>query len=150
MGIMQDSPEFTAAINRYLTPDGKQKIAQATNDCTPQNILSNIGFDVNQYLTEPLSSLISNIDTLVSTYCAAGTPVTYRREQIAMPGSGHTGEWFLGAPGALAWLQQQAEDPAAHPNCDTQTVPATVLDPAAMNALTAGILTGPARTFLGL
>ncbi|MEV0463847.1 lipase family protein [Nocardia tengchongensis] len=185
MGVMQDSPEFTAAINRYLTPAGKQKIADAANNCTPQNLLSSLGFDANQFLTEPLEqiltdpaisaafdernlgtsapttplyvynaiddegSLITNIDALVSTYCAAGTPVTYRREQLSMPGSGHTGEWFAGAPGALAWLRQQAENPSSHPSCDTRTVPATLLAPEAMDALTSGILTGPVRTFLG-
>ncbi|WP_458686544.1 lipase family protein [Nocardia tengchongensis] len=185
MGVMQDSPEFTAAINRYLTPAGKQRIAAAADNCTTQNIMSSLGFDANQYLTEPVDqvladpaisaafeertlgatapttplyiynavddegSLISNIDALAATYCAGGTPVTYRREQTAMPGSAHTGEWFLGAPGALAWLQQQAENPSAQPVCDTRTVPATLLAPEAMDALTSGILTGPVRTFLG-
>ncbi|MEU1431950.1 lipase family protein [Nocardia sp. NPDC005746] len=185
MGIMQDSPAFTAAMNRYLTPAGKQKIADAADNCTPQNMMSSLGFDANQFLTEPIEqiltdpaisaaleertlgatapttpfyiynavddegSLISSIDTLVSTYCAAGTPVTYRREQLAMPASAHTGEWFLGAPGALAWLQQQAENPSAHPVCDTRTVSTTAADPAAVDALISGILTGPVRTFLG-
>lgn len=185
MGVMQDSPAFTAAINRFLTPAGKQKIADAANNCTPQNMVSSLGFDANQYLAEPLDhiitdpaisaafaertlgatapttplyiynaiddegSLISSVDTLAATYCAAGTPVTYRREQLAMPASAHTGEWFLGAPGALAWLQQQAENPSAHPDCDTRTVTTTAADPAAMDALVSGILTGPVRTFLG-
>ncbi|MEU1207577.1 lipase family protein [Nocardia sp. NPDC005825] len=185
MGVMQDSPAFTDAINRYLTPAGKQKIAEAADNCTTQNMLSSLGFDANQYLTEPLDqivtdpaisaafaertlgatapttplyiynaltdegSLISSIDTLVSAYCAAGTPVTYRREQLSMPASAHTGEWFLGAPAALAWLQQQAENPTAHPTCDTRTVPTTATDPTALDALTTGILTGPIRTFLG-
>ncbi|WP_433594584.1 lipase family protein [Nocardia sp. CA-145437] len=185
MGVMQDSPVFTAAMNRYLTPAGKQKIADAADNCTPQNMMSSLGFDANQFLTEPIEqiltdpaisaaleertlgatapttplyiynaiddegSLITSMDTLVSTYCAAGTPVTYRREQLAMPASAHTGEWFLGAPAALAWLRQQAENPAAHPGCDSRTVPTTAADPAAMDALISGILTGPVRTFLG-
>lgn len=121
MGIMQDSPEFTAAINRYLTPAGKQKIADATNNCTPQNMVSDFGFDANQFLTEPLpqvladpvisaafdernlgspapttplyvyntiddeGSLISNIDTLVSSYCAAGTPSPTAGNKSACP-----------------------------------------------------------------
>ncbi|MGW4534980.1 lipase family protein [Nocardia sp. NPDC004340] len=186
MGVMQDSPAFTAAMNRYLTPAGKQKIAEAADNCTPQNMVSSLGLDADQFLTEPIEqiltdpainaaleeralgatapttplyiynaiddegSLITSMDTLVATYCAAGTPVTYRREQLAMPASAHTGEWFLGAPAALAWLQQQAETPTAHPTCDTRTVPTTATDPAALDALTTGILTGPVRTFLGI
>ncbi|MFD7842429.1 lipase family protein [Nocardia sp. NPDC059764] len=186
MGVMQDSPVFTAAMNRYLTPAGKQKIAEAADNCTPQNMVSSLGFDADQFLTEPIEqiltdpaisaalaertlgataptaplyiynaiddegSLISSMDTLVATYCAAGTPVTYRREQLAMPASAHTGEWFLGAPAALAWLQQQAENPTAHPTCDIRTIPTTATDPAALDALTTGILTGPVRTFLGI
>ncbi|WP_460729131.1 lipase family protein [Nocardia heshunensis] len=185
MGVMQDSPEFTAALDRYLTPAGKQTMADAMGNCTVQNIVSNLGFDVDQFLTEPLArvladpaisaafdartlgraiptaplyvynsigdegSLISTIDGLVATYCDGGTPVTYRREEITMPVSGHTGEWFLGAPGALAWLERQADDPSASAGCDIQTVPATMADPAALEALASGIIAGPVRSFLG-
>ncbi|MEC3954176.1 lipase family protein [Nocardia sp. CDC153] len=185
MGLMQDSPAFTAALNRYLTPAGKQKIDAAKDNCTPQNMISDLGFDANQFLTaswddvladpeirtaledrtlgksaptSPLyvynaindeGSTIGAVDALVSTYCAGGTPVTYRREQIEYPYSGHTLEWFLGAPAALAWLEQRIDTSTAPSGCDTQSVPATVLDPTAMNALVSGILTAPLRVMLG-
>ncbi|RMI29454.1 lipase family protein [Nocardia stercoris] len=185
MGMMQDSPEFTAALDRYLTPEGRQRIAAATNNCAPQNLLSNMGFDAGQFLTAPLDdvladpvisaalrernlggaaptvplyvynaiddegSAITGVDRMVSAYCDAGTAVTYRREQTDYPVSGHTGEWFAGAPAALAWLQQRAENPVEQTGCDIRSVPATIVDPAALDSLATGIIGGPIRVMLG-
>ncbi|MEU0538248.1 lipase family protein [Nocardia sp. NPDC005978] len=186
MGMRQNSPELAAALDRYLTPAGRQKIDDATTACTPQNLLSNIGFDAARHLTVPLSevladpviqaavqeselghtaptaplyvynaiadeiSTIAGADTLVAGYCDSGVPVTYRREQLPMPLSGHTLEWALGAPGALAWLQQQADAAAEPTGCDIASVPATITDPAALGALTSGIITGSVLGLFGL
>lgn len=95
-------------------------------------------------------STISSVDAVVAAYCAGGTPVTYRREQVAVPISGHTGEYFLGTPGALAWLQQRAENPVAQTGCDIRTVPATILEPGALDTIPALLLVGPIRQVLGL
>lgn len=183
--MMQDSPEVATAMDRYLTPYGKQQVADSVDSCPPQNMVSSVGFDINRFLTVPMAemladpvisasvaerglgssapvspvyiynamndegSLIGAIDTLAAGYCERGTAVTYRRESIPLPVSGHTLEWFLGAPGALAWLQQQVENPGAATGCDIRTVPATVLEPAALEALSSGIVTGSARALLG-
>lgn len=185
IGIVQDSPEFAAALNQYLIPEGQRKLADSKGNCTPQNLASNYGFDVNSFLTVPLEqvladpvisarldamtlgrspstaplyiynalddegSTITAVDALVASYCDNGTSVTYRRESLPMPVSGHTVEWFLGAPGALAWMQRQAENPAASTGCDIQTVPTTIVEPEALDHLTNGIITGPLRLLLG-
>lgn len=185
MGMMQGAPEFTAALDRYLTPAGQQKIAAAVSACTPQNLLSNIGFDATHYMTASLDevladpvisaaidaaqlgaetptaplyvynaisdeiSTIGGVDTLVSTYCDSGTPVTYRREQLTLPVSGHTLEWGLGSPGALAWLQSRADSAEIPTGCDTRSVPETVLAPDSLTALTSGMLGGSLRALLG-
>lgn len=185
MGMVQSSPEFAAALNQYLTPAGQQKITDAMLSCTPQNLLSNMGFNANQYLTVSLDqvladpvisatinagqlggsaptapvyvynaigdeiSTIGGVDALVDTYCAGSTPVTYRQEQMALPISGHTFEWFLGAPGALAWLQQRAENPSVQVGCDIESVPATIATPDALNSLGSGIIVGSLRQLLG-
>ncbi len=94
-------------------------------------------------------SAIGSVDALVAGYCERGTPVVYRRESAPLPLSGHALEWFLGAPGALAWLQQQAEGARTRSGCDIRTVPATVLEPEALEALASGIVTGSVRALLG-
>ncbi len=86
---------------------------------------------------------------LVDAYCRAGTAVTFRQEQLPMPVSAHTVEWGLGAPGALAWLEQRAHDTAVPSGCDIRAVPATLLAPEALDALGSGIIAGSMRQLLG-
>ncbi|MFF2557469.1 lipase family protein [Nocardia sp. NPDC058058] len=183
--MMQDSGEFATALNRYLTPYGQQRIADARENCAPQNMVSGLDFDIGRSFTVPLrqvladpvigaevdarslgssapatpvyvynavndeGSTIGAIDALVSGYCDRGTPVTYRREAVPLPLSGHALEWFLGAPGALAWLQRAVDGSITRSGCDIQTVPATVLEPEALQALASGIVVGSARQLLG-
>ncbi|MGV9414816.1 lipase family protein [Nocardia sp. NPDC003693] len=183
--LVHESPTAAAALDRYLTPEGLQRVADAAGSCTPQNMAANYGFDLNRFLTVPLTdllndpvisaaleamklgtvapsipqyvynsvedegALIAGVDDLVERYCAAGTPVTYRRETMPMPVSAHTLEWFIGAPAALAWLEARAADPADPTGCDVRTVPTTITDPEALNNLTAGIMAGPLRLLLG-
>jgi hypothetical protein len=184
MGMVQNSPTFAAALDRYLTPAGQQKINDAMASCTPQNLLSNLGFDATRYMTAPLDkvlddpvisaaidaaqlgratptaplyvynaigdeiSTIGGADRLVSAYCRGGTAVTYRREEIPTPISGHTIEWLAGAPGALSWLEQRAQGNLPT-GCDIQSVPATILAPDALDALGSGIIAGSVRELLG-
>ena len=185
MGLVQDSPTFTAAIDRYLNPAGQQKIRDAMSSCTPQNLLSNFAFNADKYLTVPLDtvfadpviksavdarelgnaaprtplyvynsmsdeiSTIAGVDKLVSRYCSDGTPVTYRKEQVPLPVSGHTLEWGLGAPGALAWLGARATESAPPSGCDIREVPATITAPDALDSLMSGMVTGSLRQILG-
>lgn len=186
MGMRQNSPELAAALDRYLTPAGRQRIDDAMGACTPQNLLSNIGFEAGRHLTVSLEevladpvisaavaeselgrtapaapvyvynsvadeiSTIGGADALVAGYCDSGVPVTYRREQLPLPLSGHTLEWALGAPGALAWLEQRAAANGTPTGCDIASVPATITDPAALTALTSGVITGSVLGLLGL
>ncbi|MFC9786566.1 lipase family protein [Rhodococcus sp. NPDC127528] len=185
MGVVQNSPDFAAALDRYLTPAGQASVRDAMARCTPQNLLSNFGFDANRHLTAPLDtvfadpvisatieaaelghaaptapmyvynaigddiSTIDGVSALVTSYCQAGAPVTFRKEQLPMPVSAHTVEWGLGAPGALAWLGHRADDTATPQGCDIQAVPATIAAPDALDSLGSGIVTGSVRQLLG-
>ncbi|AXK85065.1 Secretory lipase [Nocardia farcinica] len=185
MGMAEGSAEFAAALNRYLTPAGQEKVRAAAAHCTPQNLLANLGFDASAHLTVPLAevfadpvisaavdaaelgsaaptaplyvynavgddiSTIDGVGALVDAYCRAGTAVTFRQEQLPMPVSAHTVEWGLGAPGALAWLEQRAHDSAVPSGCDIRAVPATLLAPEALDALGSGIIAGSMRQLLG-
>ncbi|WP_280468239.1 lipase family protein [Nocardia cyriacigeorgica] len=92
-------------------------------------------------------STIASADQLVDKYCAAGTPVTYRRDVVPSVVSPHAFEWGLGAPAAFAWLKERA---AGHPvvGCDirTETTPTT---PGAMDSLGADFVGGMLAAILG-
>lgn len=51
--LSREYPGFADRMDRYLTPQGRAIIAETSNHCTTQNILSNLMFDLNGHLTVP-------------------------------------------------------------------------------------------------
>jgi len=58
--IGKDSPEFSQEIAKYLTPEGNILLDRMRNSCAPQNILGNIGFRYQNYLTTSLDEVLAN------------------------------------------------------------------------------------------
>ncbi|GGC53355.1 lipase [Hoyosella rhizosphaerae] len=90
---------------------------------------------VHNGISEEVAPIVGT-DRLVNSYCAGGTPVTYRREAFPEnpPPQLFTTHGFIavtGAPGAFTWIKQRmapgAPDPVA--GCDIQDVPSTLLEP---------------------
>ncbi|MEV6062322.1 lipase family protein [Nocardia asteroides] len=93
-------------------------------------------------------STIASADELVAGYCAAGTPVTYRRDVIPSAISAHTIGWGLGAPGAFAWLTDRVERPSPPTGCEVTTT-TTVADPGAASTLIPDFAGGLLAALLG-
>ncbi|KAM4060460.1 secretory lipase domain-containing protein [Hirsutella rhossiliensis] len=75
-------------------------------------------------------SPVSETDSLVRTYCAAGASVEYQRDA----GSDHGSLAVLAAPKALSWLIATMNG-QRRTGCVTRTVPSSLLDPAAIELL---------------
>ncbi|MCW4354143.1 lipase family protein [Hoyosella sp. YIM 151337] len=170
--IGKDSPEFATELDQYLTPQGRNIVAQARNHCASQNVLNNLWFDYEQHLNTPVEEVLANpvirreidargvtgraptvptyvhngiseevapivgTDRLVNSYCAGGTPVTYRREAIPHDPppqliTTHGVIAVSGSPGAFHWLKQRLTPgaPAPASGCDIQDVPSTLVEP---------------------
>lgn len=105
-------------------------------------------------VTEEVSP-IEAADKLVAGYCAAGTPVTYRREEIPprpFPSlmTTHGIVVVTGAPNAFAWLKQRLAPNAPRPSgCDVQTVPTTLLTPESLSVLGPSFIGANLMSLLG-
>ncbi|WP_280404509.1 lipase family protein [Nocardia brasiliensis] len=83
---------------------------------------------------------ISGTDRLVDSYCAGGTPVVYRREELpprplSQVMTTHGTVVITGAPNAFAWLTTRLAPAAEQPSgCDIQTVSTTMVTPQALAA----------------
>ncbi|WP_157777640.1 lipase family protein [Nocardia terpenica] len=64
-------------------------------------------------------------DRMVERLCAAGTPVTYLRDQTA----DHVGMFAASLMRDFAWLEQRLDGTPAPAGCSTQTVPSVALMP---------------------
>ncbi|AYF79039.1 hypothetical protein D7D52_14690 [Nocardia yunnanensis] len=95
------------------------------------------------------ASTIAGTDRQVSEYCANGASVTYRRDLFPFMFSAHGPVAVLGAPAAFTWLEQRMTGAPLPQGCDIQTVPSTLLDPAALTTFGSAIGT-VLRTLLGL
>ncbi|NMO01886.1 triacylglycerol lipase [Gordonia sp. TBRC 11910] len=58
--IGKDSPAFHARLNQFLTPRGRQIVAETRNHCVGQNVLSNLWFDYRNYLTRPVDVVLND------------------------------------------------------------------------------------------
>lgn len=58
--IAKDSPTFSDEIRNYLTPEGNALVDRMRNSCAPQNILGNLGFRYENYLTAPIGDVLDN------------------------------------------------------------------------------------------
>lgn len=58
--IGKDSPEFTQELDKYLTPAGKAVVDETSDHCVAQNVLSNLWFHHEGYLTAPLDVALAN------------------------------------------------------------------------------------------
>lgn len=58
--IGKDSPEFTAEMNSYLTPQGRDIVARTRNHCAAQNVLNNLWFDYDLHLNTPIDEILAN------------------------------------------------------------------------------------------
>ncbi|QBJ95583.1 hypothetical protein ERC79_06065 [Rhodococcus sp. ABRD24] len=70
---------------------------------------------------------IATVDRLADTYCAGGTPLTYRRDEISL----HATLIVTGAADALNWLGDRIGGEPSAPGCDTQTLTSTLQAPGA-------------------
>ncbi|RVW06498.1 lipase family protein [Rhodococcus spongiicola] len=70
---------------------------------------------------------IATVDYLVDAYCAGGTPVTYRRDEMSL----HASLIVTGAPDALNWLRDRIDEVPSAAGCDVQTVTSTLQAPGA-------------------
>ncbi len=70
---------------------------------------------------------IATVDHLADTYCAGGTPLTYRRDEISL----HATLIMTGAADALNWLGDRIDGEPSAPGCDTQTLTSTLQAPGA-------------------
>ncbi|WP_257233067.1 lipase family protein [Rhodococcus qingshengii] len=59
--IAKDSPAFSGEIKSYLTPEGDALVDRMRNSCAPQNILGNLGFRYENYLTAPIDDVLDNL-----------------------------------------------------------------------------------------
>ncbi|MFW0792157.1 lipase family protein [Gordonia sp. CPCC 205333] len=58
--IGKDSSAFRVALNRYLTPQGRQAVAATAGHCVAQNIVANLWFDYRRYLTKPVDVVLAD------------------------------------------------------------------------------------------
>ncbi|NKS66995.1 hypothetical protein GS461_15335 [Rhodococcus hoagii] len=72
---------------------------------------------------------IATVDRLAETYCAGGTPLTYRRDDISL----HATLIVTGAADALNWLGDKIAGQPSAPGCDTQTLTSTLQAPGAVD-----------------
>lgn len=70
---------------------------------------------------------IATVDRLAETYCAGGTPLTYRRDEISL----HATLIMTGASDALNWLGGRIDGSPSAPGCNTQTLTSTLQAPGA-------------------
>ena len=70
---------------------------------------------------------IATVDHLAETYCAGGTPLTYRRDEVSL----HATLIITGAADALNWLGDRIGGESSTPGCDTQTLTSTLQAPGA-------------------
>ncbi|WP_081880902.1 lipase family protein [Prescottella defluvii] len=70
---------------------------------------------------------IGTVDRLAAAYCAGGTPVTYRRDEVSL----HATLIVTGAADALNWLGDRIGGEPSAPGCDTQTLTSTLQVPGA-------------------
>ncbi|OQQ24862.1 hypothetical protein A6410_20330 [Prescottella equi] len=71
---------------------------------------------------------IATVDRLAEAYCAGGTPLTYRRDDISL----HATLIVTGAADALNWLGDRIAGQPSAPGCDTQTLTSTLQAPGAV------------------
>lgn len=70
---------------------------------------------------------VATVDRLAETYCAGGTPLTYRRDEASL----HATLIMTGAADALNWLGDRIDGVPSAPGCDTQTLTSTLQAPGA-------------------
>ncbi|MCA1006718.1 lipase family protein [Rhodococcus hoagii] len=70
---------------------------------------------------------IATVDRLAETYCAGGTPLTYRRDEISL----HATLIVTGAADALNWLGDRIDGVPSASGCNTQTLTSTLQAPGA-------------------
>ncbi|MEU8895636.1 lipase family protein [Nocardia sp. NPDC048505] len=58
--IGKDSPDFAAALDRFVTEEGRARVAETRNHCVAQNVLANVWFDYRDYLTAPLETVLAD------------------------------------------------------------------------------------------
>lgn len=54
----KDSESFRVALDRVLTPGGRDRVNETRRHCMPQNVASNLWFDYRQNLTEPIDEVL--------------------------------------------------------------------------------------------
>ncbi len=58
----KDSPSFSTALDKYLTPEGRARVDETANHCLGQNVLANMWFDYNRFLNTPLEQVLADPD----------------------------------------------------------------------------------------
>lgn len=58
-GILRSSPALAAVFDRYLTPAGKALLVQSGTQCETANLTQHLLFNINLYLTIPLTQLLT-------------------------------------------------------------------------------------------
>ncbi|GAA1016119.1 lipase family protein [Nocardiopsis tropica] len=54
----KDSEEFRTALDKVLTPEGRYRVNETRRHCMPQNVVSNLWFDYNRFLTKPVDEVL--------------------------------------------------------------------------------------------